>query len=67
MRVDKADTAVSGKVLADQIGEQRAFAGSRLPDDVEMATPRIGVDYAGKWKDKPLRFAVRDSQFVSKR
>lgn len=31
------------------------------------ATPRIGVDYAGEWKDKPLRFAVRDSKFVSKR
>lgn len=31
------------------------------------ATPRIGVDYAGQWKDKPLRFIVRDSKFVSKR
>jgi DNA-3-methyladenine glycosylase len=31
------------------------------------ATPRIGVDYAGDWRDKPLRFAVRDSKFVSKR
>ena len=30
------------------------------------ATPRIGVDYAGKWKAKPLRFVVRDSKFVSK-
>lgn len=31
------------------------------------ATPRIGVDYAGKWKDRPLRFAVRNCKFVSKR
>ena len=31
------------------------------------ATPRIGVDYAGKWKDELLRFSVRDSHFVSKR
>ena len=31
------------------------------------ATPRIGVDYAGKWKDKPLRFVVRDNKFVSQR
>ena len=30
------------------------------------ATPRIGVDYAGKWKDKPWRFLVRGSEFVSK-
>lgn len=31
------------------------------------ATPRIGVDYAGAWKDEPLRFVVADSKFVSKR
>lgn len=32
-----------------------------------QATPRIGVDYAGKWKDKPYRFFIRGSEFVSKR
>lgn len=31
-----------------------------------VATPRIGVDYAGKWKDKPWRFLIRRSDFVSK-
>ena len=31
------------------------------------ATPRIGVQYAGQWKDKPFRFLVRDCEFVSKR
>lgn len=30
------------------------------------AGPRVGVDYAGKWKDKPFRFVVRGSDFVSK-
>lgn len=30
------------------------------------ATTRIGVDYAGKWKDKPYRYLVRGSEFVSK-
>ncbi|MBM4263964.1 MAG: DNA-3-methyladenine glycosylase [Deltaproteobacteria bacterium] len=30
-------------------------------------TPRIGIDYAGKWKHNPWRFFVRDSEFVSKR
>lgn len=30
------------------------------------ATPRVGVDYAGKWKDKRYRFLVRGSEFVSK-
>lgn len=32
-----------------------------------QATARIGVDYAGKWKDKPYRFLVRGSEFVSKK
>jgi DNA-3-methyladenine glycosylase len=31
------------------------------------ARPRIGVDYAGKWKDKPWRFLIRGSDFVSKK
>jgi len=30
------------------------------------ATSRIGVDYAGKWKDKPYRFLIRGNEFVSK-
>ena len=32
-----------------------------------QATARIGVDYAGQWKDKPYRFIVQGSEFVSKR
>jgi len=32
-----------------------------------QATPRIGVDYAGKWKSKPYRFIVRGNEFVSRR
>jgi DNA-3-methyladenine glycosylase len=31
-----------------------------------LATPRIGVDYAGKWKDKPWRFLIRGNEYVSK-
>lgn len=31
-----------------------------------VARPRIGVDYAGKWKDKPWRFLIRGNEFVSK-
>jgi DNA-3-methyladenine glycosylase len=30
------------------------------------STPRVGVDYAGRWKNKLYRFLVRDSEFVSK-
>lgn len=39
--------------------------GEPTPKILSMA--RIGVDYAGKWKDKRLRFVVRGSEFVSKR
>ena len=31
-----------------------------------VAGPRIGVDYAGKWKLKPWRFLVRGNGFVSR-
>ena len=29
-------------------------------------TPRVGVDYAGKWKHKPWRFLIGGNEFVSK-
>ena len=32
-----------------------------------VARPRIGVDYAGDWAKKPLRFYIKDNPFVSKR
>ena len=31
-----------------------------------LVRPRIGVDYAGKWKDKPFRFLVRGNEFISR-
>lgn len=31
-----------------------------------VTRPRIGVDYAGKWKHKPWRFLIRGNEFVSK-
>ncbi len=35
-----------------------------IPERIAV-TPRIGVDYAGVWKDAPLRFLDEDSPFVS--
>jgi DNA-3-methyladenine glycosylase len=32
-----------------------------------VARPRIGVDYAGEWAEKPLRFLVAESRFVSRK
>lgn len=31
-----------------------------------VARPRIGVDYAGKWKDKRYRFLIRGNHFISR-
>lgn len=36
------------------------------PKKIAKAT-RIGVDYAGRWKDKLLRFYIKDNCFVSKK
>jgi DNA-3-methyladenine glycosylase len=38
--------------------------GEPAPKFVSVA--RIGVEYAGEWKDKPYRFLVRGSEFISK-
>jgi DNA-3-methyladenine glycosylase len=49
---------VCGKVLyLDDYGE---------PAPKVVTTPRIGVDYAGKWKHKPWRFLIKGNEFVSK-
>ncbi|TVQ51605.1 MAG: DNA-3-methyladenine glycosylase [Phycisphaerales bacterium] len=35
--------------------------------DQVLARPRIGVDYAGEWADRPLRFLIDGSEHVSRR
>lgn len=52
---------------ADVCGKALYLEDRGEPTPKFDAKPRIGVDYAGKWKDKRLRFVVRDSKFVSKR
>ncbi len=52
------DDDLCGKVL---YLEDRGEAVSQV-----VTTPRIGVDYAGLWKDKPWRFLIKDNEFVSK-
>jgi DNA-3-methyladenine glycosylase len=41
--------------------------GDDIPPRNITKTKRIGVDYAGKWKDKSLRFYIKDNPFVSKK
>ncbi|HTF92439.1 MAG TPA: DNA-3-methyladenine glycosylase [Verrucomicrobiae bacterium] len=57
------DRSLNGASLNGNIlyVEDRAEATPKF-----LATARIGVDYAGKWKTKPYRFLVRGSEFVSK-
>lgn len=38
-----------------------------VPPKTVVTTTRVGVDYAGIWKDAPLRFYDADSRFVSRR
>ncbi len=51
---------------ADICGNVLYVEDRGAPPPKILATPRIGVDYAGKWKDKPWRFLIRGSEFVSK-
>jgi DNA-3-methyladenine glycosylase len=72
------DLASGPGKLCQAFAIDRSLNGADLCDDVlyveergELqpkirATPRVGVDYAGKWKDKRYRFLVRDSDFVSR-
>lgn len=38
-----------------------------IPKNKIKKAKRVGVDYAGKWKDKLLRFYIKDNPFVSKK
>jgi DNA-3-methyladenine glycosylase len=78
-RLDKLRELASGPgKLCQAFAIDRSLNGADLFGDVLYvedrgapvpkfnATPRIGVDYAGKWKDKPYRFLIRSSEFLSK-
>lgn len=40
--------------------------GTSIVDAQIQTGPRIGVDYAGEWAQRPWRYYLRDSRFVSK-
>jgi DNA-3-methyladenine glycosylase len=40
---------------------------SRMSPSAIASGPRIGVEYAGEWAEKPWRFWIRDNPFVSRR
>lgn len=39
---------------------------AKIPRSRIMSGPRIGIDYAAEWKDKPWRFWIKDNPYVSK-
>jgi DNA-3-methyladenine glycosylase len=40
--------------------------GEKLPPRKIASGPRIGIDYAQEWVDKPWRFWINDNPFVSR-
>lgn len=51
----------------DLTGEDFFIAGSPATETITIVRrPRIGVDYAGPWAKKLLRFYIRGNPFVSK-
>ncbi|MFI5375550.1 MAG: DNA-3-methyladenine glycosylase [Candidatus Rokuibacteriota bacterium] len=56
-RHDRAD------LLGDRVWIE---ARPRVPARAIAAGPRVGIDYAGAWVDRPWRFWLRDNPFVSR-
>ncbi len=50
----------TGRVLFVERLRRRALPSQRID-----CTPRVGVDYAGAWADRPLRFLIKGNAHVS--
>jgi len=61
LRHDGADLATPGPITLERL-RRRAVASSGI-----VVTPRVGVDYAGEWARKPLRFYLAGNRFISRR
>ena len=57
-RLDKAD------LLGEQVWIEEGIA---VPARRIARGPRIGIDYAERWVNKPWRFWIRDNPFVSRK
>ncbi len=62
MGIDRRLDAVD--LLGDKVWIERSISVARL----QIASgPRIGIDYAAEWTDKPWRFWLKDNPFVSRK
>lgn len=52
---------------SDACGKLLYVEDSDEPAPKILSKPRVGVDYAGRWKNKPWRFLIRGNEFVSRR
>lgn len=53
---------------ADLLGNKVWIEDAKKTPRSQIASgPRVGIDYAQEWKDKPWRFWIRDNRFVSRR
>jgi DNA-3-methyladenine glycosylase len=60
------DRSLNGEsLLGNRLFLERATPPERVLPERILATPRIGVDYAGQWRDRPWRFVVADSPWLS--
>jgi DNA-3-methyladenine glycosylase len=57
-KLDRADL-LGNKVWLEE--------GDPVPRSRVASGPRIGIDYAEEWVDKPWRFWIRDNHFVSRK
>lgn len=62
-RAMNIDRKSSGRDLTK--GELYIAAGAEQEEPEIAEKPRIGVDYAGSWAREPLRFFIKNNQFVS--
>jgi DNA-3-methyladenine glycosylase len=52
----------------DLFGEDFFIATPSRAEPISVvARPRIGVDYAGEWAEKPLRFYIQGNPYVSRK
>jgi len=59
--------AIDRKLNGDDLCGKVLYLEDRgEPVSQVVTTPRIGVDYAGPWKNKPWRFLIKDNKFVSR-